>query len=108
MKQALGIIVQGAGWALVVASISWLVVAVLLLIVRIPVIVFFALERTPTTLIAVSFFAPVVLIPVAIRLVHGGAFLRRSAVRYGFCRRCGYDLRTQRKGDRCPECGTAV
>jgi hypothetical protein len=32
----------------------------------------------------------------------------RPAARQDVCRQCGYDLRTHKPGDRCPECGTPV
>ena len=56
-----------------------------------------------TPLTVTLFLLPLVLVPSAIGLVHGGGYLRRARVSQGTCRGCGYDLRGGGAG--CPECG---
>ncbi len=34
--------------------------------------------------------------------------VRKHLERMGKCRQCGYDLRSHKPGDRCPECGTLI
>ena len=48
------------------------------------------------------------LILLSIGLIPWGASLRRQHVAHGHCRACGYDLRAQRAGRSCPECGTVI
>ena len=55
----------------------------------------------------VTFFASAVAIAigtiVALRMARETIRLRK-----GLCLKCGYDLRAQSGGDRCPECGSSV
>ena len=59
----------------------------------------------PTWLCVVTFGA---LPTVQLAWFVGKTILVRRRRRDGRCRACGYDVRAHAKGDRCPECGTAV
>ena len=106
MKQATGVLMQICGWLLLVSSVLCLLTGLVLLLEGLPPVMM--LSRSLGMLVSALILSPIVLMPSGIGLVLWGAFLRRKCVRHGLCRKCGYDLRGRRLGERCPECGTPV
>ena len=103
MLSILGILVQAVGWVAVFGAFVCPLTGLLIVMVQPPAL--FA-EGSYARLTVGLFFAPLLLVPLAIAMVQGGAALRWRRVSRGFCAGCGYDLRGG--GDRCPECGAAL